>query len=359
MSNTLPTPAKTGDGAIPTNAGGEHAPDDFHHVFGPLPTRRLGWSLGIDTVPAKTCNWNCVYCQLGRTHPLTNERKPYIAEQTIIAEVRARLAALPAGAVDWITFVASGEGTLHRGLGRLIRAVKRLGVCPVAVITNGSLLHLPAVRAELTAADAVLPTLDAGDAGLFRRINRPHRALTFTQHVAGLEAFARMKRRGRLWIEVMLVAGLNDSDEALQRLAKVVARIGPDEVHVTLPTRCPVEPWVRPPAADRIRRAETILGAQAKVAMPDSDVTRVNGAEDVVGVVTRHPLRREELARLLPDWSAARITTLLAGLLEAGRIRLVQRGDHTFITAAALRYPNEVKIGTETAESVGNKTSAA
>lgn len=333
-------------------------PDEFHHVFGPLPTRRLGWSLGIDTVPAKTCNWNCVYCQLGRTHPLTNERKPYLAEKTIMAVVRARLAALPAGAVDWITFVASGEGTLYSGLGRLIRVVKRLSECPVAVITNGSLLHLPAVRAELAAADAVLPTLDAGNAELFRRINRPHRALTFTRQVEGLEAFARMKRRGRLWIEVMLVAGLNDSDEALQQLAKVVARIGPDEVHVTLPTRCPVEPWVRPPAAGRIRRAEQILGAQAKVAMPVADPTRATGAADLVSVVTRHPLRRSELDRLLPAWPENRITGLLAGLLEAGRIRLVQRGDQTFITAAALRYPAGAGSGRKSNESVGNTTSA-
>lgn len=313
--------------------------DGFLYVFGPLPTRRLGWSLGIDTVPSKTCNWNCVYCQLGRTHPLTNERKDYIPEGEILTEVRARLEALPAGAVDWITFVASGEGTLHRGLGRLIRAVKRLSDRPVAVITNGSLLAFASVRAELAAADAVLPTLDAGDAELFQHINRPHRRLSFARHVAGLQAFARMKRRGRLWIEVMLVAGLNDSDEALQKLAALLAKIRPDQIHVTQPTRCPVEPWVRPSAPGRIRRAEAILGAQAKLQMPALDAGRTTGADELVGVVTRHPLRRAELARLLPDWPAARLTRLLSRLLAAQRIRLVRRDGHTFITAANLRYP--------------------
>lgn len=315
----------------------------FHHVFGPVPTRRLGNSLGIDTVPAKTCNWNCVYCQLGRTHPLTHERRDFAPEREILAEVRARLAALPPGAVDWITFVAAGEGTLHRGLGRLIRAVKRLSDRPVAVITNGSLLHRPEVRAELAAADAVLPTLDAGEAGLFRRINRPHRALSFAQQVAGIKAFARRKRRGRLWIEVMLVAGLNDSDGALHRLARVLARIGPDEIHVTLPVRCPVEAWVRPPPPARIRRAEMILGARAKLA-PESPAPRrtirfAEAGEELVGLVTRHPLLRSDCARLLGGWPVSRVARLVAHLLAAGRVQLVRRLGGEFITAARLRFP--------------------
>ncbi|MDD3178807.1 MAG: radical SAM protein [Opitutaceae bacterium] len=312
-------------------------------VFGPLPTRRLGRSLGIDTVPPKTCNWNCDYCQLGRTHPLTNERKDYQPVGAILDEVRARLAALPPEAIDWITFVASGESTLHRGIGRLIREVKRLSDRPVAVITNGSLLHLSAVRAALAVADAVLPTLDAGDAETFCKINRPHRGLTFERQVAGIEAFARMKRRGQLWIEVMLLAGLNDSDEALSRLAKVLTRIGPDEIHLTLPTRCPVEEWVRPPAIERIRRAEEILGAQAKLALPPPCSARVlrgaAAAEEFVSVVTRHPLSRADLARLLPAWPAARVERLLKRLLAAGRIQLEQRQRATFIVAASLRYP--------------------
>jgi len=317
---------------------------DPGYVFGPLPTRRLGWSLGIDTVPAKTCNWNCVYCQLGRTHPLTNVRKAYLPERKILAAARARLESLPAGAVDWITFVAAGEGTLHCGLGRLIRAVKRLTDLPVAVITNGSLLSLAKVRKELAAADAVLPTLDAGDAALFQRINRPHRQLTFARQVAGLRAFARLKRRGRLWIEVMLVAGLNDSPAALRRMAAVLARIKPDEVHVTLPTRCPVEPWVRPPTPARVRRAEGILGARAKTKLPGLGTRGDTGAEELVGVVARHPLRHTDLARLLPGWTQGRLTRHLRRLRAAGYINYVRREGNTFITAGTLRYPNRSRV---------------
>lgn len=319
-------------------------PQDHAWVYGPLPTRRLGWSLGIDTVLPKTCNWNCVYCQLGRTHPLTNTRRNFVPVREVLDAVRARLRELPTGTVDWITFVASGEGTLHRGIGRLIRAVKKLARHPVAVITNGSLLYRADVRRELAAADAVLPTLDAGDAALFQRINRPHRQLSFAQQVAGLRAFARLKRRGQLWIEVMLIAGLNDSDEALRRLAATLARIKPDEVHVILPTRCPVERWVRPPPAARVRRAASLLGAQAKVHLPPLGPNRETGAGDLVNVVTRHPLRRAELARLLPDWTAARLTRRLRELRAAGRIQSVRRDGASFITAATLRYPRRTPV---------------
>jgi wyosine [tRNA(Phe)-imidazoG37] synthetase (radical SAM superfamily) len=126
----------------------------MNFVFGPVPSRRLGRSLGIDTIPLKTCNWNCVYCQLGRSVPLVNQRRNYFLTEAILAEVQLALAAHRSGEIDWITFVGSGEPTLHAGIGLLIRQVKALTDLPVAVITNGALLHLPEVRAELIAADA-------------------------------------------------------------------------------------------------------------------------------------------------------------------------------------------------------------
>jgi len=215
------------------------------YVFGPVPSRRLGQSLGIDTIPLKTCNWNCVYCQLGRTVPLTNERLEYFPREEILAEVEQALAAHKPGEIDWVTFVGSGEPALHIGLGWLIRKVKELtsatttftpqGRLPVAVITNGAILYLPEVREELAVADAVLPTLDAGNARLYRKINRPHPDITFERLVDGLIAF-RKEYQGLLWVEVMLVRGLNDSEEALREIVAALERIRPDEVHINLPT---------------------------------------------------------------------------------------------------------------------------
>jgi len=171
------------------------------YIFGPVPSRRLGQSLGIDTIPLKTCNWNCVYCQLGRSIPLTNERRECFPREEILAEAKSALTAHPPGEIDWITLVGSGEPTLHTGIGWLIRQVKELTTIPVAVITNGALLYLPEIRAELSEADAVLPTLDAGSAALYRKINRPHPKVTFKRHLQGLIDF-RKEYRGKLWVEV-------------------------------------------------------------------------------------------------------------------------------------------------------------
>lgn len=336
-------PAPVGSSAFPREVpGAEGAFRELRHVFGPVPSRRLGRSLGIDTVPSKTCNWNCVYCQLGRTHPLTNERKAYFPVDAILAEIRARLRAVDRDAIDWITFVASGEGTLHRQIGKLIREVQRLSEIPVAVITNGSLLDVAEVRQELAAADAVLPTLDAGDAETFLRINRPHRRLTFERQVAGIKAFARMKPRGRLWIEVMLIAGLNDTEPALRRLAALLTSIGPDEIHLTLPSRCPVEPWVRPPDAASLRRAQAILGAKATLAPPSAPATPAALTDtDLPSIVVRHPLRLTDLPGLFAGWQQARIDARVSHLLAEGRVQLVERGGESFLVGADLRYPGQ------------------
>ncbi len=177
------------------------------YVFGPVPSRRLGQYLEIDPLPHKTCNWNCVYCQLGRSRPMVFERKAFFPLKDILAEVQLTLANHSPGEIDWITLVGSGETTLYARIGKLIREVKALTNLPIAVITNGSLLYLPGVRQALTAADAVLPSLDAGNHQLYRKINRPHPSATFDRLLEGLIAF-RNEYQGNLWIEVMLVRDL-------------------------------------------------------------------------------------------------------------------------------------------------------
>ncbi len=159
------------------------------YVFGPVPTRRLGQSLGIDPVPLKTCNWNCVYCQLGRSLPMTIEQKDFFPAEEILTEVKNALESHQPGEIDWITFVGSGETTLYTSLGWLIREVKKLTNLPVAVITNGSLLYKREIRQDLLAADAVLPSLDAGTPELYQLINRPYPTLSFESLLNGMIAF--------------------------------------------------------------------------------------------------------------------------------------------------------------------------
>lgn len=215
------------------------------YIFGPVPSRRLGQSLGIDPVPLKTCNWNCVYCQLGRSIPLTNKRREYFTREDMIVEVEQTLASHEQGEIDWVTFVGSGETTLHGSIGWLIRQVKLLTHLPVAVITNGSLLYLPEMRLELSPADAVLPSLDAGNVKLYRKINRPHPEVSFKRLIEGLVAF-RKEYQGKLWVEVMLVRGINDTETALSEIAAMLKSIQPDEVHILQPTRPPRRPGYSP-----------------------------------------------------------------------------------------------------------------
>jgi wyosine [tRNA(Phe)-imidazoG37] synthetase (radical SAM superfamily) len=314
------------------------------YVFGPVPSRRLGQSLGIDTIPLKTCNWNCVYCQLGRTQPLVNERKEYYPSGEILAEVRKALDAHQPGEIDWVTFVGSGEPLLHAGTGYLIRQVKSMTDLPVAVITNGSLLYRPEVRQELVVANAVLPSLDAGTPGLYRRINRPHAETTYDCLLAGLIDF-RSEYRGKLWVEVMLVHGLNDTTQALRSLSEALGRVQPDAVHINLPTRPPAETWVRPPDEESLMRAISILGNIAEVVHPAEGSFDLSGTDNpveaVIGIITRHPMRQEELVRTLDRWTPGEVSRVLMDLAASGRAQVIERYGVRFWSASPARYPDE------------------
>lgn len=313
----------------------------MQYVYGPIPSRRLGRSLGVDPIPLKTCNWNCVYCQLGRTSPLINDRSEWAPREAILADVRAAVAAHPPGSIEYISFVGSGEPTLHSGLGAMIRAVKQETALPVAVITNGALLGDPAVRADLLAADVVMPTLCAGDETLFRRIHRPHPDLTLAAMLDGLATF-RASFTGQLWVEVMLLTGLNDDADALAALARAIERVRPDQVHLVLPERPATEAWVGLPDTETIMRATAILGAVAAVAPPAGAVFDLSGHgsldEAVVAILQRHPMSEEQLAQALATSDPADAAGLTARLACDGRVRVVTRHDVRFWTSAEQRF---------------------
>lgn len=314
-------------------------------VFGPLPSRRLGQSLGVDPLPlkAKICNWNCIYCQLGRTVPLVNERREYFPREEILAEVGEALAGHEPGAIDWVTVVGSGETTLHSGIGWLIRQIKGLTAIPVAVITNGSLLHLPEVRADLVAADAVLSSLDAGNARLYRQINRPWPGLSYELLLEGLAAF-RQEYHGKLWVEVMLMKGINDGEESLSEIATALQRIGPDQVHISLPSRPPAEPNVQLPDEASLGRAVAALGARARVVPPASGAFDLSGyqnvGEAVLAIISRHPMGEQELRRTLENWTPGQVEQALQQLIASGEAQIVERFGERFWTAAGCRYPS-------------------
>ena len=270
----------------------------MNYIYGPVPSRRLGQSLGVDPIPFKSCNYNCVYCQLGRTIPLTNKRKVFLPPQNILAELQMALDANKKSQIDYITFVGQGEPLLCASVGQLIRGAKALTDIPIAVITNGSLLYIPEVGEAIHAADVVIPTLDAGDEETFHRINRPWPKLHINEIIEGMETFREMFK-GQLWVEVMLVKGLNDTEEALSNIARALRRIQPDQVHLNIPIRPPAEAWVEIPDNESLIRATTILGTVAAIVTSAEGyfglTDNMSVVDAIVKIIRRHPMRETEL----------------------------------------------------------------
>lgn len=210
----------------------------MQHVFGPVPSRRLGFSLGVDIIPAKYCTYDCIYCQVGKTTNREIDRRSFFDPQVIINEIMDKTT--KTGPVDFITFSGSGEPTLNADLGMLIRELKKNTAIPVAVITNGSLLHLEAVRKDIIEADVVLPSLDAVSEETFRCINRPHPALTVEKVISGIKSF-RKEYSKEIWLEIMLIRNINDETVELERMKKIVSGIGAERVQLNTVTRPPSE----------------------------------------------------------------------------------------------------------------------
>ncbi|MGQ9585205.1 MAG: radical SAM protein [Anaerolineae bacterium] len=308
-------------------------------VYGPVPSRRLGQSLGVDPIPFKTCNYNCVYCQLGRTRPLTHERKDYFPRETILGQVREALETHEPGEIEYVTFVGQGEPLLCASLGWLVRQVKALTEVPVAVITNGSLFSQREIREELLAADLVIPTLDAADQATFRRINRPWPRLRIDEIIEGMVRF-RETFAGQLWMEVMLVEGLNDTEAVLFPLRDALARIRPDRVQINLPVRPPAEAWVRIPDEEAVMRAVTILGEAAEVVAPyeegEFDLSGAEGlVEAILSIIRRHPMRESHLLETLGRHAPGEVQATLQALEGSGQATRRQYRGQAFWQYAA------------------------
>jgi wyosine [tRNA(Phe)-imidazoG37] synthetase (radical SAM superfamily) len=317
-------------------------------VFGPVPSRRLGRSLGINNIPGKQCSYSCGYCQAGRTTCLRESREAFYPPAVIRADVEEALNAVRAKRidVDYITFVPTGEPTLDTGLGRAIELIKPLGV-PVAVFSNASLLWRGDVRDELMLADWVSVKIDAADEVTWRRINRPHGHLLFARLLRGVRAFSR-HFGGTLVTETMLVAGLNDAPDAVDAVAWEIAALQPAEAWLGVPVRPPAERWVRAPSAERFDRALEIFLRHTPDVHPllhyDEAPWRVLDAEgqQLLAMSAVHPLRESELDEILRASGCTR--EAVDALLREGRLEIVTyEGLRFYRAVAGLReVPEEV-----------------
>jgi wyosine [tRNA(Phe)-imidazoG37] synthetase (radical SAM superfamily) len=229
-------------------------------IFGPVPSRRLGRSLGVDLVPFKTCSYDCLYCQLGLTTRKTAERREWIPLDQVLSELAEKLPAKP----DWITLSGSGEPTLYSRLDELIGGIHKISDVPVAVLTNGSLLGQPDVRAQLAQADLVIPSLDAGSPAVFETINRPAPEIDFEAMLNGLILF-REEFAKPIWLEILLLEGINSSREAVRDLIDCAGRIAPDRIQLNTATRPPADPRAAAVSKERLQQIARQFNPAAEV----------------------------------------------------------------------------------------------
>ncbi|MBP1625667.1 MAG: putative radical transcription regulator TrmB [Holophagaceae bacterium] len=304
-------------------------------LYGPVPSRRLGRSLGVDLVPWKTCTYDCLYCQLGATTCKTLERQVHTKADEVFPALETALRSIPRP--DYISLAGSGEPTLNLELGAILRGVKRVTSIPVAVLTNGSLLHLPEVREALELADVVLPSLDAGDEEGFQRINRPHADLSFQTMVDGLGDFTA-HFQGEVWLEVMLVAGLNDGSEDLQRIARLAEAIGPARTQINTVERPAATSDVGPVSAETLRLAMGIFPSGTEFITDPGPLAPMGSLSSdpenaLIELLGRRPCRAQEAASGL-GIAPLELLKHLHRLQASGQIEVIRQDGQQYFRAS-------------------------
>ncbi|PKN26131.1 MAG: radical SAM protein [Deltaproteobacteria bacterium HGW-Deltaproteobacteria-22] len=292
------------------------------YIFGPVPSRRLGRSLGIDLLARKTCQLDCVYCECGPTEELVTGRLEYVPTQAVLDELDAALADRPP--LESITFSGSGEPCLHLHVGKIINYIKdNYPQYTVTVLTNGTLLSDPAVRAELLRADRVVPSLDAVSEEVFVAVNRPAPGLVNAEIIEGLIKF-REEYSGQLWLEIFIVPGLNDTPDELARLAATAARIRPERVQINSLDRPPAYSGIEAPTPERLQEIAAFfpgseIVARQFVPVPVAAV-RPDRIEAVLETLRRRPLTQEDLQVQL-QMHVHEAHKLIQHLVETGRVQ--------------------------------------
>lgn len=308
--------------------------DGTSYSFGPVPSRRLGKSLGINNIPAKVCTYSCVYCQVGRTTRLENERRLFYQPDAILQDVKSKVAAAKKASerIDYLAFVPDGEPTLDERLGREIALLKELGI-PVAVITNSSLIWREDVQEDLAGADWVSLKIDAVAESRWRRMNRPHKAIPLSRILEGMFAFSRVFT-GTLVTETMLVRGGNDGEGCIKEVADFLRTLRPRVAYLSVPTRPPAMSWAAAPdeealhracqlVAEKVQRVEYLIGYEGNAFASTGDAEK-----DLLSITAVHPMRKEAVDALLSRTGASR--EIVERLVACGDIKEIEYNGHRF-----------------------------
>ena len=295
----------------------------YKHLFGPVPSRRLGISLGVDLVPHKVCSLNCVYCEVGRTTNLTIERDEYIPLNDILTELKSYLDDSPE--LDYITFSGAGEPLLHNGIGKVVTFIKeKYPQYKLALLTNSTLLCDENVREEILGIDLLLPSLDAVSENVFKKLNRPNSKLDNNKIIEGLIKFSK-NFSGKIWLEVFIVPGLNDTIEELELLKNVIKNIAPDQVQLNTLDRPGTESWIVPVTKSRMKEiAEFFKPLPVEIIAKFKSRTKVksfdtNIEERILETLLRRPCTDIDLAEML-GMHLNELNKYISSLIEENKI---------------------------------------
>ncbi|WP_028579539.1 radical SAM protein [Desulfogranum japonicum] len=318
------------------------------YIFGPVRSRRLGRSLGIDLFPSKICNFDCVYCEVGPSPALYHIRKKYSPTKDILLEITTAFQDESfSDQIDVCTLTSSGEPTLHSDFGLILSHLKQTSSKPVVVLTNGSTMDSPQVRQELSLADIVIPSLDAATPAAFQRVDRPHAAIEVEKIIEGLTAFSR-SFTGQLWLEVLFVQNMNDSIEEIEALTRAIESIRPDRLQLNTVFRPPATSSAHPISGDQMRKIADLLKQKLSTPIdlpaPSSQVETPACAEDkdeaassaqvsidgILQMIQRRPCTAADISKTHNIGSSKKVKQLLEPLVYEGKIRTYTHEGHLF-----------------------------
>lgn len=309
-----------------------HADYEMNYTYGPVPSRRLGLSLGVDILPFKTCTIDCIYCQLGHTNALTIQRRSFFPKEEILAEV-VEVAAQTNP--DYITFSGSGEPTLNADIDWLIREIKTQTGKKVAALTNSSLLWMPQVRSELMEADLVVPSLDAATEKVWRKVNRPHPDLEFNKVIEGLVTFSS-EFSGKLWVEILFVKGINDSPEHVKSLFSILSRMRHTKVQLNTVVRPPSEKSALALSYEELEAIAKKLPADTEAVLPyrksGKQVSAHGHKELILAAIARRPMTIKQIEQSL-GIPRERSKPALEALIAENKAKLSVHGGEEFYEA--------------------------
>jgi len=303
-------------------------------VFGPVPSRRLGRSLGINNIPPKICTYSCIYCQIGKTFKMSSERSIFYQPEHIFESVKSKVkdTSNKQGIIDYLTFVPDGEPTLDKNLGKEIDLLKSLGV-KIAIITNSSLLGLDDVRKDLYKADLVSVKVDSIDPDTWKKINRPHKSLDLEKIKSGLIEFSK-NFKGILFTETMLIKNYNDTPIDLIKTASFIKRLNPQKSFISVPIRPPAEKTVEIPNEEKINLAyqifcENNLQTEILIGYEGNDFFYSgNVEEEILGITSVHPMRKDAIESYLRKAGVG--FEIVIDMIEKDKIREINYKGHKY-----------------------------